>query len=131
MRSEWQQPFYVVDRGGISSKAHTLEAHTAHRSVLSGRGGALPAGGAADVYMGGAAYTLRTVWVCVQVRAELRNMEDRMHATTQLEAEVAETCAKLAAAEDRAASAEVATEVCSLLAGALEARGCPCGCIHQ
>jgi len=36
-----------------------------------------------------------------------------MHATVQLEGEVADAVAKLTAAEDRAASAEVATEVCT------------------
>ena len=48
--------------------------------------------------------------------AELKNTEERMHATVQLEGEVADAVAKLTAAEDRAASAEVATEVCTTYA---------------
>lgn len=46
-----------------------------------------------------------------QATADLKRNEERMAAVAQLEAEAESATAKLAAAEDRASSAEVATEV--------------------
>ena len=45
------------------------------------------------------------------MHAEFKNVEERIAAVAELEARAAEAASKLAAAEDRATSAEVATEV--------------------